>query len=142
MANETEVKTISDHNESTTNYLTGGRTKSEWVMSQYIDVFVSEEITGGAIKTKGLNTFFERLGMDPSCDTKDLSVTTPYNFVATHGKDVMSVVNDFVLINPRQNTVLKFLHSKKNVRKFLMNMYIASAYGDLLNVAKCVAYYP
>ena len=47
-----------------------------------------------------------------------------------------------MIINLRTGTVLKFLRSKKSLRGFLMSVYMASAYSDLLGLAKCVAYYP
>nr|BDT63173.1 MAG: protein kinase [Hemigrapsus takanoi nimavirus] len=128
-----------------TTYLTGGRSKSERVMPQHINKFVSKERTGGMIKTKSIGTFFERLGMSPTCHlrhTEELSVTTPYSFVTNHCKDIRHTRDDNVIINPGTKTVLKFLRSKKSVRGFLMSMYIASAYSDLLGLAKCVAYYP
>lgn len=148
LADTAAAKTISGYcfrDEPATTYLTGGRTESERVTPQHINEFVSKEVTGGVIETKSMSTFFERLGMDPMCHlkhTEELSVTTPYSFVTNHCKNIRHTRDDNVIINLRTRTVLKFLRSKRSVRGFLMSMYIASAYSDLLDLAKCVVYYP
>lgn len=148
LADKAAAKTISNyclHDGPSTTCLTGGRTESERVTPQHINEFVSKEVTGGVIETKSTSTFFERLGMDPMSHlrhTEELSVTTPYNFVTNHCKNIRHTQANNVIVNLRTKTVLKFLRSKRSVRGFLMSMYIASAYSDLLGLAKCVAYYP
>lgn len=148
MADTVETKTVSGYwprEKHFMTYLTGGRTSSEHVMPQHIDEFVSKEVTEGRIKIKSALTFFERWGLDSTCYFKhitDLSAITPYSFVSNHCTKGQFTRHDNVIINHRTKTVFKFLRSKKSVRGFLMSMYIASAYSDLLGLAKCVAYYP
>lgn len=142
LADIAATKTILDHCEQFA-ILTGGRTKSERVTPQHINEFIS--LMGGVIETKSVSSFFERLDMDPMCHlkyTEELNNTTPYSFVTNHCKNIRPTRDDNVIINPRTKTVLKFLRSKRSVKGFLMSTYIASAYSDFFDLAKCVAYYP
>ena len=134
MAKKFAEKTISS---TITTRITGGRTESERINTLFIDTFV---IMNG-IKLEGTETFFERLGKKPP-HREELYSMTPYSFVIKHGgSNVRCTMDDNVIII-NDKTVLKFLSSKKNVKGFLLSMYIANVYSDVLGLAKCTAYYP
>ena len=106
LADNAAVRTISGfcaRNETTTTYLTGGKPGSERVMPEYLNEFVSNEVTGGVIKTKVISTFLERLNLKPTYHymyPKELSVTTPYSFVINHCKNTRATRDDKYDIQP------------------------------------------